>query len=199
MKAHWADPLLVNMTVRCRLLILIQPLPAHPRAYLLDPLFAEHYGLVHPHPRYDQLIEYEGKRIPGLCIYSASEFEYDPRRDDISKFLNQLTIYTARHLVWLRTRQLFRGFPPNGVLLRVLLPGETLINDMPSVVFAGDPRRMIMLDYWSGYWPGPTARAFNPATHLKFIGPNQQCWCGSGSTYKSCHRPLDKAKLAISR
>src|SRR6185437_15095055 len=67
---HWADPLLVHMAVRCRVLIFIQPAPAHPRAYLLSPLYAEHYSWVHPHPRSHEQIEWQGKKIPGLCIYS---------------------------------------------------------------------------------------------------------------------------------
>ena len=188
---HWADPLLVKMDVICRLLILVYPSPAHPRAYLLKPTFHDYYAVVHPHPRYDQRIIWQNKEVPGLCVYSAAEFTFDPNKDRNAQFMDQVTLYVARHLIWLRTRQLFRGTPPDGVLIRSLLPGETLITDRPislPSVFLGLPPT---LAYWRGYWPGPTARAFNPATHYRSIKPKQECWCGSGNQYKDCHRDSD--------
>lgn len=195
-KTHWADVMLTNMSLRCKLLVLIQPTPAHPRAYLLRPLFAEHYSYVHPHPRSDQQIEWDNRKIPGLCIYSASEFKYDPHRERNAQFLDQVTLYIARHLIWLRTRQLFRGTPPNGIVLRMLLPGDMLFNDKPAIVQPGIGDRKPVLDYWAGYWPGPTALAFNAATHLKSIRSHHQCWCGSGIAYQDCHRLADQ-KLSV--
>lgn len=191
--SHWADPLLVGMSVKCRLLVLVQPGPAHPRAYLLRPLYAEHYSYVHPHPRFDQQIEWRGAKISGLCIYSASEFEYDPDRERISQFLDQVTLYVARHLIWLRTRRLLRGVPPGGEVLRMLRPGEMLVDDRPVVVSPARGSQKAVWDYWSGYWPGPIAEAFNPKTHFRKIHPHKECWCGSGLIYESCHRPSDAA------
>ncbi len=155
-KSHWADRFLVSMSVRCRLLILIEPPPAHPRAYLLRSLFPEHYAYTHPHPRFDLQIEWDGRKIPGLCIYSAAEFHYDSQRDRKSQFLEQVTIFTATHLIWLRTRRLPRGFPQNGVLQRTLVPGELLLDDRPVVIRQAVAGQKPLLDYWSGYWPGPT-------------------------------------------
>lgn len=194
-KPHWADPLLVGMSVRCKLLILIQPSPAHPRAYLLSPAFPEYYSVVHPHPRFDQMIVWNHKNIPGLCIYSATEFRYEQTRERCSQFMEQATLYVARHLIWLKTRQLFRGFPPTGALLRVLRPGEMLLDDKPVLrqpaIGAGKP----ILDYWKGYWPGPISQAFNAATHLDTIRPHHECWCGTGIAYGVCHRPEDLNKV----
>ncbi len=194
-KPHWADPLLIGMGVRCKLLILMQPAPAHPRAYLLNPVFPEHYSLVHPHPRFDQMIVWNHKNVPGLCIYSAPEFQYDPTRKRISQFLEQATLFVARHLIWLRTRQLFRGFPPTGTLLRVLRPGETLLNDKPVLVQPAVGAGKPILDYWAGYWPGPTSHAFNAATHLRTIRSHHECWCGTGVAYGACHRPADLVEV----
>lgn len=191
---HWADPLLTGMSVRCKLLILVQPAPAHPRAYLLDPYFPEHYSVIHPHPRADLTIEWSGKRVPGLCVYSAAEFAFDPSRDRSSQFLDQATLYVARHLIWLRTRQLFRGFPPKGILLRAPLPGEQVFIDKPVMRQAATGNASPIIDYWRGYWPGATAVAFDAGTHLSRIRPNQECWCGAGEPYGVCHRPADLAK-----
>jgi hypothetical protein len=194
-KPHWADPLLIGMGVRCKLLILMQPAPAHPRAYLLNPVFPEHYSLVHPHPRFDQMIVWNHKNVPGLCIYSAPEFQYDPMRERISQFLEQATLFVARHLIWLRTRQLLRGFPPTGTLLRVLRPGEALLNDKPVLVQPAVGTGKPLLDYWAGYWPGPIAHASNAATHLSIIRSHYECWCGTGVAYGACHRPADLVEV----
>jgi hypothetical protein len=194
-KPHWADPLLVGMDVRCKLLILMQPSPAHPRAYLLNPLFPEYYSVVHPHPRFDQMVVWDYKNVPGLCIYSAPEFRYDLKRERMSQFLEQATLFVARHLIWLRTRQLFRGFPPTGTLLRVLRPGEILLNDKPVLIHPAVGAGKPTLNYWAGYWPGPTSHAFNAATHLRTIRTHHECWCGTGVSYGACHRPEDLTEV----
>ena len=193
---HWADPLLLNMTARCKLLILTRRFPAHPRAYLLNPEFPEHYSFTHPHPRFDLTITWEGKKVPGLCVYSAAEFKFDPKEERNRQFLDQVTLYVARHLIWLRTRQLFRGFPPKGQLLRVLLPGDQIGDDRPVLRQPAFGNNKPIFDFWAGYWPGGTALAFDPATHLSRIKPHHECWCGNGKLYGMCHRPEDVAKAS---
>ena len=172
------------MDVCCRLLILLQPAPAHPRAYLITPAFPKHYSLVHPHPRYDQMISWNGKSIPGLCIYSAPEFQYVSGREYLAQFLDQVT-----------TRQLFRGFPPTGTLLRILLPGEQPDDDKPVLIRGEIGDQKPVLDYWAGYWPGPISRAPNAVTHLGTLAPDRECWCGSGIPYASCHRAQEYADV----
>jgi hypothetical protein len=191
-KPHWADPLLLHMDVRCKILLLIQPYPAHPRAYLLNPRFPEHYSWVHPHPRFDFSIRWQNKIVPGLCVYSASEFQLSPGTDRNTQFLDQAVLYVARHLIWLRTRQLYRGFPPRGVLLHTPRPGELIPDDRPVVIAAAHRREKPILDYWAGYWAGPVAHAMSPAEHLKSIRPTHECWCTSGLPYGKCHRSPDE-------
>jgi SEC-C motif len=195
-KIHWADPLLIGMTSQCDVLVLVQPLPAHPRAYLLSPLFAEHYSYTHPHPRFDISIRWKNKNIPGLCVYSASEFRFQPAIDRNAQFLDQVTLYVGRHLIWLRTRQLYRGYPPNGVRIYTPRPGEDIFGDAPVLLQRPVGAEKPVLDYWWGYWVGPVAQAMNPLGHLKCIGVTQECWCGSGVPYGNCHRRGDQIHAA---
>lgn len=94
---HWASNYLVNMVRTCKVLVLVMPKPMHPRAYLLSPRFQEYYGLTHPHPRWDQRIQWEGRTVPGLCIYSPPEFQYDKSIDLMAQFLDQLAIDNVRY------------------------------------------------------------------------------------------------------
>lgn len=42
-------------------------------------------------------------------------------------------------------------------------------------------------------WIGPEIN-HDPGFLLRSVGPNRQCWCGSGKKYKKCHRVYDEAK-----
>ena len=70
MGQHWAHPLLVGMDTACDVLICTQA-DAMPRAYLLNPRFQPFYAdtMIHPHPRADQTILYEGKALPRLMCF----------------------------------------------------------------------------------------------------------------------------------
>jgi SEC-C motif len=198
--SHWADPYLVNMARDCTVLTLVMAPPAHPRAYLVNPRVPNHYIHVHPHPRSDQMIEFDGLPTPGLCIYSAAEFKYDPDRDRTSQFLDQLTIFVGKHLIWLRTRQFYEGTPTFGVLANGKSigwrgPDQPIIDDRPQLVMPG-PKPIYR--FWAGHWPGSPAIGRDPESHVKTIPPGCQCWCGSGIPYGACHRPMD-LKLAEQR
>jgi SEC-C motif len=41
-------------------------------------------------------------------------------------------------------------------------------------------------------WIGPEM-SHDPRFLLRTVGPNKQCWCGSGTKYKKCHRFQDEA------
>lgn len=43
-----------------------------------------------------------------------------------------------------------------------------------------------------GIWIGPEV-SHDSRYLLRTIGPNKQCWCGSGEKYKKCHRGSDEA------
>ncbi|HYX72866.1 MAG TPA: SEC-C domain-containing protein [Nitrososphaera sp.] len=45
-------------------------------------------------------------------------------------------------------------------------------------------------------WIGPEMR-HDPRFLLRSVGPNKQCWCGSGKKYKKCCRVHDETKTII--
>lgn len=45
-----------------------------------------------------------------------------------------------------------------------------------------------------GIWIG-SEMDHDPRFLLRSIGPNKQCWCGSGKKYKRCHRQADEAQV----
>jgi len=196
--SHWANPLLVDMNVKCEVLICIQP-EALPRAYLLKPRFEVYYENleIHPHPRGDQAIKYAGARIPGLCVVSGAEFVFNPDQNFHTQFLDQVTQYVAKHLIWLKTRRLYRLCESRKTALYTPHPGEVICERPPTQHIVALPTGPVSVcDFWSGYWPGKGAKAMNPLEHIRQIRLNQRCWCGLAKEYAQCHRPLDLAQLS---
>lgn len=190
---HWAHPLLVGMDTRCEVMLCTQQ-NAMPRAYLIEPRFQPYYAdtMIHPHPRGDQAILFEGKPLPGLCVFSSAEFLFDEATNFFTQFLDQLTQYVAKHLIWLRTRRLCRRVGGNTSVLYQPPPGEAIFEQPPKQHWVQRPTGAVQaVDYWSGYWPGKGARAMTPADHVRLIKPTQRCWCGLDKKYRDCHRPLD--------
>lgn len=194
---HWAHPLLVNMAVKCEVLVCIQP-EAMPRAYLLNPRFETHYEQlgIHPHPRGDQSILHGRSRVPGLCVFSSAEVAFDPEISFFTQFLDLVTQYAAKHLIWLRTRRLYRLCNSQRSVLYQPRPGELIIEQPPVVQPIMLPNGPAMaVDYWSGYWPGKAAKATTPLQHVQQIRPKQRCWCGLNKQYAQCHRSFDLSLL----
>ena len=190
---HWALPLLVNMNVFCEVLLCLQA-EAMPRAYLLSPCFNPWYAdtLIHPHPRGDHSIKYKGRPLPGLCVFSSAETIFQENENFYTQFLDQLTQYVAKHLVWLRTRRLCRLINGKLTVLYQPRPGESIVEGPPRVQLLQTPTGQVQaVDFWKGYWPGKSARATTPAEHLRHIKPSQRCWCGLNKGYGECHRPED--------
>lgn len=194
---HWAQPLLTRMDVACEVMVCPQP-EAMPRAYLLGPGFQPYFAdtTIHPHPRADHAILHEGRLLPGLCVFSSAEMTF---RDDINfytQFLDQLTQYVAKHLIWLRTRRLCRWNGTDVTVLHQPSPAEAIPEQAPLTHWVQLPSgRVQVIDFWSGYWPGKAARATTPREHLRLIKPNQRCWCGLNKTYGECHRPIELSTL----
>lgn len=182
---HWAEPLLVNMTQVCEILILQPPKPAHPRAYLLNPAYDITFlrSNDHPHPRGDQSIQWKSRTLVGLCVYSASEFRYIDSIDRGTQFLDQTLLWVARHLIWLKTRRLYRHAPTGETLVRTPFPGEAFTCPLTRG------------EFWRGEWFGPRARATTAADHVATIDPVEECWCGSGRKYQACHRAVDLSRV----
>ena len=113
-----------------------------------------------------------------------------------TQFLDQLTQYVAKHLIWLRTRRLCRWNGTGVTVLHQPSPGEAIPEQAPSAHWMQSPSgRIRLIDFWSGYWPGKAARAATPREHLRLIKPRQRCWCGLNKTYGECHRPIEICAL----
>ena len=55
-----------------------------------------------------QSILYDHSRLPGLRVFSSAEICFDPETNFFTQFLDLITQYVAKHLIWLRTRRLNR-------------------------------------------------------------------------------------------
>jgi hypothetical protein len=102
---HPLEDYLLNMAEPCTVVVLEFDGKEHPRAYLVDPPLIRRLS-TNAHLRWDKSLLIEGRRTPALCIYSGNLFKYDPSYERLSQFLNQLSTYLAKHLIFLRTRTL---------------------------------------------------------------------------------------------
>jgi SEC-C motif len=192
---HWADAWLVKMELRFRLLVLEFDGAEHPRAYALQPEISRQMHPLHPHLRTDRQIIVSQRSIPALCIYSGAEFHYSQRWPRLVQFLDQVSAYIGRHIIWLKTRiELPHRF---GSVFRIPHPGEPIFDHIPLI--KTDPnlsaaKRHVSL--FSGYWPGSTAPS-GAVNHLRSISRSQECWCCSGKKYGECHRPIEMECLRL--
>jgi len=165
----------------------------HPRAYGIQPEISPLTCPAHPHLRNDRPIVLSGRRIPALCVYSGAVFRYGGTVPRIVEFLDQLTTFLARHIIWYRTRRLFEVTPSGEVRLHYApRPGELIMDSEPR--FHSHPLFRIRAEpvrFWKGYWPGTQAPQ-GSREHLRTIAPADECWCWSGRPYGECHRPLDE-------
>jgi len=154
-----------------------------PWVFSLSPVISRGFCLGHPHLRSDRELILDGRVLHGLCIYSAAEFSFDPLREKIPQFLDQVSIFLANHIVWSKTRALYSvvGSQPlhwiDDENLFLTMPADTPTQIRPS-----------LRTLWKGYWPSPSA-IFNKG-HLN-LDPNGPCWCGDGKLYKDCCRPWE--------
>jgi hypothetical protein len=187
---HWADPWLVEMGMRFRLIVLEFIGSEHPKAYALQPEISRSSHPLHPHLRTDKVIIVGRRELPALCVYSGAAFSYSPEWPRIVQFLDQTTAFIGRHIIWLKTRiEIPARF---GGTFRVPSPGEPIFDHLPRV--ETDPIASIRprsFARWYGYWPGPVAPS-GISEHLRTIRPSSECWCCSGKKYGECHRPLEQ-------
>ena len=195
--SHWANPYLVGMSGPCEILICFRP-DAQPRAYILNTPLELHYAdqNIYPHPRGDLSIPYRGARVLGLCVLSSAEYVPIPWIDEQTQFLDQMTQFVASHLIWLRTRRRFRMTASGRRLIYQPAPGEHIADNPPTMGLEMTPSGPIKcIDYWSGFWPGKSAAATTPLTHIQQLSPSGPCWCGLKRVYGQCCRPKDIARL----
>lgn len=191
---HWANPWLVQMQAKFLLLILEFDGTEHPRAYSLQPEISNSSHPLHPHLRHDKMIKVGRQELPALCIYSGAEFHYSPTLPRIVQFLDQLSTYMGRHLIWMRTRV---EIPPTqGGRVQLPKPGEHVFELHKRIqtcsVASIKPHNLRL---YQGYWPGAVARS-GASDHLRTIPPTQECWCCSGKPYGQCHRALEQRIVA---
>ena len=187
---HWADPWIVDTEVQFQLLVLEFDGKEHPRAHALRPEISRNMHPLHPHLRDDKLVRIGQRLLPALCIFSGATFQYSLGPPRLVQFLDQVTAYIGRHIIWMKTRlELPERF---GDGFRTPRPGEPIFGQVSTVQadrrFVQRQRRRELL--WDGYWPGPVAPS-GAANHLRLISPSQDCWCCSGKRYVECHRPLE--------
>jgi hypothetical protein len=183
---HRLEDYLVAMATPCTILLLEFPGKEHPRAFLLEPAMIPRLS-ESPHLRRDKGVEIDGRYVPALCVYSGNLIRYGYGRTRLAQFLDQTATYLAKHLIWLRTRQLFEHVGKSKRLVRERSPEEIVT----PVALSRSRERA-----WAGYWPGPSAPC-GPAAHLTTIKPEEECWCWSGERYGACCRPDELAWTVV--
>lgn len=182
--AHPMERYLTEMAQPCTVLVLEHVNPKHPTAYLLDPAQVPSLSM-NPHT-WKRSVIIEGKAVAELCVYSGNLFKYDPNSERLPQFLNQLATYLAKHIVFLRTRMLYR-VRKDGTLQQVKKrrPGEPVSRG--SILRGGNLQ-------WQGFWVGQPA-PFGAAEHLRTVDPDGECWCNSGLLYRECDMEREQEKV----
>ena len=163
--------------------------PAHPWAFSLSPSIFQPYPGYHPHLRMDRSLCLPSKELHALCVYSSAEFAFDLSRAIVPQFIDQVAIFLAKHVIWLRTLRLF-GM--DGVMIHDGIDMSTLMSTLPAEsVWSIVPAAR---NEWMGLWPGSSA--LSGAAHLS-LDTERECWCGKGKLYKDCHLPLERAQYHL--
>ena len=179
MRPHNDEFRMQNCAIAFDVLVLDFPAPAHPWAFSLAPIISNLKYPSHPHLRSDRTLTLHSRVLHGMCVYSAAEFQYDPALPRLPQFLHQVSIYLAKHVIWLKTLRLVNL--DTGALVHDGLNLRTLYQNIPvNSIWQKHPQ---VKTYWNGLWPGKTAKAGKD--HLS-LDPEGECWCGTGLTYKQC-------------
>jgi len=179
---HRSEEYLVNMAIPCTVVVLEFSGTKHHSAYLIDPIQVPRFS-ANRHTWWKSKVAIDGIAIPELCVYSGNLFKYDSTCERLPQFLNQLSTYLAKHLIFLRTRMLYR-LHKDGTLRMVKRrkPWELVRRGIPTL---GQQLQ------WLGFWPGQVA-PHGAAEHLHTVDPDDECWCNSGLSYQDCHMKKDQ-------
>lgn len=194
-RCHWADRCLIGTNLRFHLVILEFGGTRHPHAYCLQPEISYDAHPLHPHLRPDRLLAFGHQPLPALCVYSGAEFKYSPEWPRMVQFLDQVSAYLGRHIIWMRTRIVLpERFGERPVLPT---PGDVLFDFPPGFHRdAAISRAARHAPRCVGYWPGAVAST-GAQQHLKSIKPSQECWCWSGKRYSECHRNSELQLISL--
>lgn len=183
------DPWLVKMHIRFTILALEFSNGKHPQGYSLSPEISRQRFPWHPHLRDDLDFFYQGRYRQSLCSYFAP----DGVCQSIITFLDFISIYLAKHLMWERTLRLIDRV--TGSILFQPPPGAPIIDTTeprlgPDYSIRSAPFvRMDAIENrrygWDGVWPG-SAAPHDTASNLR-IPKSSECHCGSGKSYDECH------------
>lgn len=174
---HELEAYLRCMAEPCTVVVLEFPGKQHPRAYLVNPLPHARESNNH-HTWWHETVLIDGISTPQICVYSANQFTYDPTEERLPQFLNQVSTYLAKHLIFLRTRMLHLR-KKDGTLGKVNTrkPWQPI---NPNLLMYSKK------SYLYGTWVGPVA-VHGPKEHLLADDPDGECYCNSGAAYRDCH------------
>jgi hypothetical protein len=178
MKHHQEESRMHNTDVSFDVLVAELHPPAHPWVFSLQPAISNLLFPTHPHLRSDRKIALPSRTLSGLCLYSAAEFVYEPLLPRLPQFLGQVSIFLAKHVIWLNTQRLFGA---KGKLIHDGVDMTTLMQNLPpNSIWQAHPDEPT---FWQGFWPGTSA--INGRDHLA-LDPQGECWCGKGARYRDC-------------
>jgi hypothetical protein len=191
----------------------------HPQVFGIAPEISRRRFLSHPHLRDDQRILFNGRPLQALCTYLASDGVLPNNDLQLAGLLDYTSMFLAKHLFWLSTNFVARFSVERGMVGRAanraaLIRGDevVLFNGIasPYVAFftngAALETQQQQIARWKskgnwtltgGDWIGPGAPHLPQQMYLQ-LKPSQECHCGSGQLYGSCHRRQDALTLGIS-
>jgi hypothetical protein len=88
------------MAQQFEVLILERTEPMHPVAFSLRPEISWYRFPGHPHLRFDIPLQYAGRTLHGLCVYSAADFTYVHNMPRIVQYVDQVSGYLARQAIF---------------------------------------------------------------------------------------------------
>jgi len=131
-KPHAFEPRLIGTDLAFDVLVTEFEPPAHPWAFSLSPVISHSPQSQHPHLRGDRTLQLSSAKLHALCVYSAAEFTFDPNRPLIPQFLDQVAIFLAKHVIWLKTQGLFGS---DGRMLHDGSDMSTIMSAIPTSAF----------------------------------------------------------------
>lgn len=204
---------LTNMDVPHEVVLLDFGQQRNPRVYGVTPEVSRRIFPFHPHLRDDQMTFIDGKPLPALCTYLASDGVLQHGEMMLVTAVDFAAMYLAAQTIWERSAvlritywnqvlPLVRDIPTEmrlapsvfGDLLRVAFDG---VHALYAAHYRRDAEwfdctthfnRFLARDTWCeliGDWPGQAAPHFTEDL-LREIRPRQECPCGSGERYGDC-------------
>jgi hypothetical protein len=192
----------------------------HPRVYAVTPEISRRRYPNHPHLRDDQQVIISGKPLQALCTYLASDGVRPRGEMELVHALDYTSMFLAKHLLWVATN-FVNYYSVDDIHVRRTANVAALMSGDDIFVFDGTAgpfaafykvgaamehplqqlERWIARKAWKlsgGVWIGGGA-PHQIAEMYREIKPWQECHCGSGLPYGTCHRNADARALGLIR